>query len=51
MHHGAVLVLELHDSDHSVAWRVPHTAFHDPSVRHRAPRESIESRSMAFFTT
>ncbi len=23
------LLFKLHDSDHSVAWRVPHTAFHD----------------------
>jgi len=43
------LIFKLHDSDHSVAWRAPHTAFHD-AANHRAhPRESIEIRTVAFF--
>ncbi|MBC2777235.1 CmcJ/NvfI family oxidoreductase [Parasphingopyxis marina] len=43
------LLLKFHDSDHSVAWRVPHTAFWDPSFPDANVRESIECRSVAFF--
>jgi len=44
-----VVLLKLHDSDHSRAWRVPHSAFRDPAVRRATPRESIEFRSVAYF--
>ena len=43
------LLFKFHDSDHSVAWRTPHTAFWDTSFPDRRPRESVELRSMAFF--
>ncbi|WP_300604933.1 CmcJ/NvfI family oxidoreductase [Trebonia sp.] len=49
MHAGEALLFKLHDSDHSVAWRAPHTAFRDPSVTAGQPRESIEIRTVAFF--
>jgi hypothetical protein len=44
-----VLLIKLHDTDHSVAWRAPHTAFRDPSVPPGHLRESIEIRTVAFF--
>jgi hypothetical protein len=44
-----VILLKLHDSDHSGAWRVPHTAFHDKSRQDTRPRESIELRTIAYF--
>lgn len=43
------LFIKFHDSDHSRAWRCPHSAFRniaDPDV---TTRESIEFRGMAFF--
>ncbi len=43
------LLFKFHDSDHSGAWRVPHTAFWDSSATDAYPRESIECRSVAFF--
>jgi len=43
------ILIKFHDSDHSVAWRTPHTAFWDPSFPDRQPRASIEFRSIAFF--
>ena len=43
------LLLKFHDSDHSVAWRTPHTAFWDTSIPDRKVRASIECRSVAFF--
>lgn len=45
-----VILLKLHDSDHERAWRVPHTAFRDPTCEAPWPRESIEIRTVAFFT-
>jgi hypothetical protein len=45
-----VILLKFHDSDHSRAWRVPHTAFCDPSCAAPRPRESIELRTVAYFT-
>ena len=39
----------LNDSDHSRAWRVPHSAFHDKTARATQPRHSIEFRSVAYF--
>jgi hypothetical protein len=49
MHAGEALLFKMYDSDHSVAWRTPHTAFRDPSVACAHPRESIELRTVAFF--
>jgi hypothetical protein len=46
---GEALLFKLHDTDHSVAWRAPHTAFRDPDVCVTWPRESIEIRIAAFF--
>ncbi|MFC3097611.1 CmcJ/NvfI family oxidoreductase [Alteraurantiacibacter palmitatis] len=48
------LLFKFHDSDHSVTWRCPHTAFHDTSLNGGANgrgniRESIECRSVAFW--
>jgi hypothetical protein len=43
------LLFKLHDTDHDVAWRVPHTAFRDESVADAHPRESVEFRTVAFF--
>lgn len=43
------ILLKLNDSDHDVAWRVPHTAFRDPTVRTDVARESVEVRTIAFF--
>ena len=44
-----VMLIKFHDSDHSVAWRTPHTAFWDTSFPDRKVRASIECRSVAFF--
>jgi hypothetical protein len=44
-----VLLVKFHDSDHSKAWRTPHTAFRDPRVQRAAPRESIEFRTIAYY--
>jgi hypothetical protein len=44
-----ILLFTLNDSDQSRAWRVPHTAFHDTSVRAAQPRHSIEFRTIAYF--
>jgi hypothetical protein len=43
------LLIKLHDTDHSVAWRAPHTAFRDTTVAGDHPRESIELRTVAYF--
>ena len=43
------LLFKLHDSDHSVAWRAPHTAFEAPYAAQANPRESVELRTIAFF--
>jgi hypothetical protein len=44
-----VLLVKFHDSDHSKAWRTPHTSFRDPRVQSAAPRESIEFRTIAYY--
>jgi hypothetical protein len=44
-----VLLVKFHDSDHSKAWRTPHTSFRDACVQHAAPRQSIEFRTIAYF--
>jgi hypothetical protein len=51
MRSDEVLLFKLHDSDHSVAWRAPHTAFHDISAGAAGahPRQSVELRSIAYF--
>ena len=43
------ILVKFHDSDHSRAWRAPHTAFKDPTFPHARPRHSIEFRTVAFF--
>lgn len=44
-----ILFFKFNDSDHSRAWRVPHSAFHDPTARATQPRHSIEFRTIAYF--
>ncbi len=44
-----VLLFKFQDSNHSVTWRCPHTAFHDASFPDAKVRESIEVRGVAFF--
>jgi len=44
-----ILLFKFHDSDHSVTWRCPHTAFADPSFPDANCRESIEVRVVAFW--
>lgn len=44
-----VLLFKFQDSDHSVTWRCPHTAFHDTSLTSANVRTSIEVRGIAFF--
>lgn len=44
-----VLLFKFQDSDHSVTWRCPHTAFHDTSLPETQTRMSIEVRCIAFF--
>ena len=44
------IFIKFHDSDHGVAWRTPHCAFHDETTQGTAPRESIEFRGCAYFT-
>ncbi|KAK3369296.1 hypothetical protein B0T24DRAFT_668799 [Lasiosphaeria ovina] len=44
-----VLLFKFHDSDRSVGWRVPHSAFWDGSLEGANTRESIECRTIAFF--
>lgn len=44
-----ILFFKLNDSDRSRAWMVPHSAFHDRTVRATTPRHSIEFRSVAYW--
>jgi hypothetical protein len=44
-----VLLFKFYDSDHSVTWRCPHTAFRDTSLPDAQTRSSIEVRAVAFF--
>jgi hypothetical protein len=44
-----ILFFKLNDSDHSRAWRVPHSAFRDGTARAAQPRHSIEFRTIAYF--
>jgi hypothetical protein len=49
MHAAEALLIKLHDTDHAVAWRAPHTSFRDTAAAGAHPRESIELRSVAYF--
>lgn len=49
MNRDEVIIVKLSDTDHSVAWRTPHSAFHDQSVQAAQPRHSIEFRTVAYF--
>jgi hypothetical protein len=44
-----ILLFKFHDSDHSLTWRCPHTAFVDPSFPDANIRESIEVRTVSFW--
>ncbi len=44
-----VLLFKFYDSDHSVTWRCPHTAFHDTSLPDTKVRCSIEVRCIAYW--
>jgi len=44
-----VIFIKLYDSDHSKAWRCPHTAFRDTTRPDVRPRRSMEFRAMAYF--
>lgn len=44
-----VLLFKFNDSDESVTWRCPHTAFHDTSLPGTQTRSSIEVRCIAYF--
>ncbi len=43
------LLFKFYDSDHSVTWRCPHSAFFDNSEKAANIRESIECRSVAYW--
>jgi hypothetical protein len=45
-----VIFIKFHDSDHSRAWRAPHTAFRDNSRPDAVQRKSMEFRGVAYFT-
>jgi len=45
-----VILIKFHDSDHSRAWRCPHTAFRDTSRPDANERRSMEFRGIAYFT-
>lgn len=49
MHRDEALLFKFFDSDQTITWRCPHTAFHDTSFPNAKVRESIELRSLAFF--
>lgn len=50
MHPHEVIFIKLYDSDHSKAWRCPHTAFRDTTRPDARPRRSIEFRGIAYFS-
>lgn len=45
-----VIFIKFHDSDHSRAWRAPHTAFRDTTRADAVERRSMEYRGVAYFT-
>jgi hypothetical protein len=45
-----VIFIKLYDSDHTTAWRCPHTAFRDNTRLDAHPRRSMEFRGMAYFS-
>ncbi len=45
-----VIFIKFHDSDHSRAWRAPHTAFRDTSRPDAKERKSMEFRGVAYFS-
>jgi hypothetical protein len=45
-----VIFIKFHDSDHSRAWRAPHTAFRDVSRTDAVERKSMEFRGVAYFS-
>jgi len=49
MERDEALLFKFHDSDRSVGWRCPHSAFWDESFEGANVRESIECRTIAFF--
>jgi len=50
MRPNEVIFIKFYDSDHTKAWRCPHTAFHDTTRPEAIPRRSIEFRAIAYFT-
>ena len=46
-----VILIKFYDSDHSTAWRCPHTAFRDSSRPDAQPRRSMEFRGLAYYTS
>ncbi len=50
MNPDEVIFIKFHDSDHSRAWRAPHTAFRDTSRPDANERRSMEYRAVAYFT-
>jgi hypothetical protein len=49
MHPAEAILIKLHDTDHTIAWRTPHTSFHDTTAATPHPRESIEFRTVAYY--
>ena len=45
-----VILIKLYDSDHSRAWRCPHTAFRDTSRPDAHQRQSMEFRGLPYFS-
>lgn len=45
-----VIFIKFYDSDHTLAWRCPHTAFRDTTRPDTKQRRSIEFRAIAYFT-
>jgi hypothetical protein len=45
-----VLFIKFYDSDHSKAWRCPHTAFRDNTRPQARPRRSMEFRAIGYFS-
>jgi hypothetical protein len=45
-----VVFIKFYDSDHSRAWRCPHTAFRDTTRPDARERESMEFRAIAYFS-